>query len=87
MTGVELYKFIKPHLGRIEATGSHSADMERLKNFEVYEELINCLLEDLDSSYYNSKNSCEDSIKRINKRSEGLLMDYYNWIADVLRLH
>ena len=87
MTGKEIYEFIKPHLGRIEATGSHSADMERLKNFEVYEVLINCLLEDLDSSHYNSRDRHEDSIKRINKKSERLMMDYYNWIADVLRLH
>ena len=35
----------------------------------------------------NKLDGTEGSVKRINKRSEGLLMDCYNWVADVLRLH
>jgi len=81
MTGVDLYKFIKPHLGSIDASGRHEVDIERLLNFKVYEELINCLIEDLDQSYCSSDNSYEDSVKRINGVTKKLIIEYYEWFS------
>lgn len=82
MNGVDIYNFIKPHLGNINATGFHDIDMEKLSNFKKYQELINCLLEDLDMSFYRSKNSCEDSAKTINNRAKEVMIEIYKWLDD-----
>lgn len=80
MNGVDIYNFIKPHLGNINATGFHDIDMEKLSNFKKYQELINCLLEDLDISFYRSKNSHEDSVKTINNRAKEVMIEIYEWL-------
>ena len=82
MKGVEIYRLIKPQLGSIEATGEHGIDMERLENFKTYEELINCLLEDLDQVIYASERSYENSVKAINRRAKELLIDINEWIEE-----
>ena len=82
MSGVELYRFIEPHLGSISFSGCHSTDMERLENFKRYEELINCLLEALDQSFYGSKNRSEASAKQINKKVQHILLDKLDWLEE-----
>lgn len=82
MTGVEIYQFIKPHLGSINATGFHGTDIDNLMNFKKYDHLINCLLEDLDSSFSGSKNSYEDSVQRINAKVKEIMRDKYEWLKD-----
>lgn len=84
ITGVELYYFIKPHLGRIFATGSHSADCERLKYIEVRTELINCLLEDLIDAYSDSCNSHEHSVQMINGVCLKEMKYIYSWLHDYI---
>lgn len=80
MTGVEIYSFIKPHLGNIDASGNHSLDMERIKNFKIYDELINCLLEDLDQSFNGSRDRYEDSMKKINAKAKDVMLDKAEWL-------
>lgn len=82
MTGVEIYRFIKPHLKNIQFSGCHSTDTERLENFKIYDELINCLLEDLDQSFYGSKDRNESSAKRINSKAEEILKDKLIWLDE-----
>lgn len=82
MNGIEIYNFIKPHLGNINATGSHDTDMKNLSNFKKHQELINCLLEDLDRSFYYSKNSYKDSVKAINNRAKEVMIETYKWLDD-----
>lgn len=82
MQGVEIYKFIKPHLGSINSTGDHGLDMERLENFKTYEELIYCLLEDLDQSVESSKNGYGASEKMINNRARSILVELHKWLMD-----
>lgn len=82
MNGKEIYNFIKPHLGNIHPTTCYTTNMEKLSNFRKYQELINCLLEDLDSSFYRSKNSYEDSVKTINNRAKEVMIETYKWLDD-----
>ena len=80
MTGVEIYNLIRPHLGKINATGRHDIDMERLKNFKIYDELIYCLLEDLDQSIHDSEDRYEDSAKQINAKAKDVILDKIKWL-------
>ncbi|MGJ0846542.1 hypothetical protein ACR77J_07630 [Tissierella praeacuta] len=82
MTGVEIYKFIKPHLGSIKFSGSHEVDVKRLNNYKIYDELINCLLEDLDQSFEGSKDRYESSAKQINMAARNILVDKLYWLED-----
>ena len=85
MDGKEIYNFIKPHLGNIHPTGHRNTDMDNIKNFKKYQELINCLLEDLDSTFYYSKNSYgayEDSVKAINNKAKEVMIETYKWLDD-----
>lgn len=83
--GVDLYNFIKPHLGSILATGSHSTDCQKLCYFEIREELLNCLIEDLEESYLNSLNSQEHSVQMINEKCIEQMKDLYNWLRDYIK--
>ena len=80
MNGKEIYNFIKPHLGNIHPTTCYTTNMENLKNFDKYQELINCLLEDLDDSFYYSKNSYFDSVKAIKNRAKEIMIETYEWL-------
>lgn len=75
MTGREIYEFIKPHLGSISASGMHDLDTLRLNNFEIYDELINCLLEDIEECIYYSQGRYERSILEINAKAKEVLLE------------
>lgn len=84
MTGIQIYNLIKPHLGNINATGFYDEDMKRLENYKIYDELISCLLEDLDTAWYRSKDSNKSSARMINERAKKLLLDKADWLDDYI---
>ena len=83
MTGEDIYKFIKPHIGSMYATGRSEIDCERIKNFKVFEELIMLLLDDVDDSIRTSNYSHEHSVDMINKEGASLLKELKLRVADM----
>lgn len=81
-TGVDLYRLIKPHLGRITGTGCHATDIKNIKNFEKYHELLNCLLGDLDDVIYSSNNSYERSVLDMREKSINIMLEIRAWLND-----
>ena len=75
MTGVDIYEFIKPHLGSIYPSGDHSKDSEKIGNMKIYDELLNCLLFDLDKTLHCSNDYNESSIRALRTMALGILGD------------
>ena len=84
MTGVEIYEFIKPHLGSIYPSGDHSKDSERMANMKIYDALLNCLLEDLDETLHCSKGHSESSTRALRAMALGILGDKKVFIDEAL---
>ena len=87
ISGEMLYNLIKPHLGSISATGDHSVDMERVENFDIRSELINCLLNDLEKAYFYSRESSCHSVQTINQICIDEMKSIINYISDYVYDH
>lgn len=79
-TGVDLYRLIKPHLGKITGTGCHSTDTENIKNFKKYHELLNCILEELDNVVYNSRDAYERSVLNMRSKAIDIMLETSVWL-------
>lgn len=81
-TGVDLYRLVKPHLGRISGTGCHTTDIKNIKNFAKYHELLNCLLEELDGVIYDSNDSYERSVLDMREKAIDIMSEVRAWLND-----
>lgn len=77
MDGVEIYRIIENELGNIECSEKYDETMESIENLKKYDILINCLLEDLDSAYYNSKGHNGEIIRDNVKK---IMVDKLEWL-------
>lgn len=84
MTGENIYEFIKPHLGSIEPSGNHVVDTERMDNIEIYDDLLNYILSDLDQTISIGKDHNLSSINKLSENVKRVLEDKKRLITEIL---
>ena len=74
ITGIEIYEFIKPNLGKVAFHGETYADAKSVENIKKYEDLLYYILQDLEDVYDVTKDRYEYSAKEINKESKRIIL-------------
>ena len=69
-------------LGKIEPTGSHEVDMERLGNIENYNDVLFYIIKELLEAS-KSKNDYRISVCQIGERSNEILLDLKETLKDI----
>lgn len=81
---VSVQYIIERLLGKLEATGDHTIDCERLENLESYNDLIHELLDELliNLKYEDRQ---EESIKALYEKSKFIALDIINYVEGKLK--
>ena len=81
MQKMNLYEIVSKLTGDIEPTGDNSIDLDRLDNLEIYLDLCDSMLTDIQSIANQYKDSTAASEQNIGERAEDFIksiIDYFN---------
>lgn len=83
ITGIEIYEFIKPNLGKVDFHGETYADEKSVENIKKYEDVLYYMLQDLEDVYDVTKRRHESSAKKINEEAKRILLLIQEKLTDI----